>query len=216
GLLYAGIGSLRFRRWLPSANAHARAHLGLLLALLALTLTWGAVLDPAQSVAGLHGDLAGGALDARLTAAPVVAALGAAATTASGSGRAPGPPPPACRRTPWRAGAPPGSWRPLPISMPSPVRNPRRTGPRCTAVPGAGRGAPSRPSRTTRSFASRRFRRATPSAGSDRHFASSRSPHPTRGPRCAAPESRSRTGGAVPPSLGCCRAPRWCAARLTG
>jgi len=83
GLLYAGIGSLRFRRWLPSANAHARAHLGLLLALLALTLTWGAVLDPAQSVAGLHGDLAGGALDARLTAAPVVAALGAAATAAS-------------------------------------------------------------------------------------------------------------------------------------
>ena len=82
-LLYAGIGSLRFRRWLPSANAHARAHLGLLLALLALTLAWGAVLDPAQSVAGLHGDLAGGALDARLTAAPVVAALGAAATAAS-------------------------------------------------------------------------------------------------------------------------------------
>ncbi len=83
GLLYAGIGSLRFRRWLPSANAHARAHLGLLLALLALTLTWGAVLDPAQSVAGLHGDLAGGALDARLAAAPLVAALGAAATAAS-------------------------------------------------------------------------------------------------------------------------------------
>jgi len=83
GLLYAGIGSLRFRRWLPSANAHARAHLGLLLALLAATLTWDAVLDPAQSVAGLHGDLAGGALDARLTAAPVVAALGAAAIAAS-------------------------------------------------------------------------------------------------------------------------------------
>lgn len=83
GLLYTGIGSLRFRRWLPSANAHARAHLGLLLALLALTLTWGAVLDPVQSVAGLHGDLASGALDARLTAAPVVAALGAAATAAS-------------------------------------------------------------------------------------------------------------------------------------
>ena len=83
GLLYAGIGSLRFRRWLPSANAHARAHICLLLDLLALTLTWGAVLDPAQSVAGLHGDLAAGALDARLTAAPVVAALGAAATAAS-------------------------------------------------------------------------------------------------------------------------------------
>jgi len=83
GLLYAGIGSLRFRRWLPSANAHARAHLGVLLALLAVTLTWGAVLDPAQTVAGLHGDLTGGARDARLTAAPVVVALGAAATAAS-------------------------------------------------------------------------------------------------------------------------------------
>ena len=83
GVLYAGIGSLRFRRWLPSANAHARAHLGLLLALLAMTLAWGAVLDPAQSVAGLHGDLAGGALGARLTAAPVVAALGAATAAAS-------------------------------------------------------------------------------------------------------------------------------------
>src|SRR5207253_2233493 len=57
-------------------------------------------------------------------------------STASCSGRAPGLPPPACRRTPWRAGAPPGSWRPLPISMPSPARNPRRTGPPCTAVPG--------------------------------------------------------------------------------
>ena len=83
GVLYAGIGSLRFRRWLPSANAHARAHLGLLLALLAMTLAWGAVLDPAQSVAGLHGDLVDGALDARLTAAPVVAVLGAATAAAS-------------------------------------------------------------------------------------------------------------------------------------
>src|SRR5256886_5997928 len=82
GVLYAGIGSLRFRRWLPSANAHARAHLGLLLSLLAMTLAWGAVLDPAQSVAGLHGDLVDGALDARLTAAPVVAALGAATAPA--------------------------------------------------------------------------------------------------------------------------------------
>src|SRR5207247_1486230 len=53
-LLYVGIGSLRFRRWLPYANAHARAHLGVLLALLALALTWGALLDPAESVAGLH------------------------------------------------------------------------------------------------------------------------------------------------------------------
>src|SRR2546426_12375023 len=54
-LLYVGIGSLRFRRWLPYSNAHAPAHLGVLLALLALTLTWGALLHPAETVAGLHG-----------------------------------------------------------------------------------------------------------------------------------------------------------------
>jgi hypothetical protein len=82
-LLYAGIGSLRVRRWLPYANAHVRAHLGLLLALLASTLTWGAVLDPAESVAGLHGVLTRSALDARLTAAPFVTALGVVAVVVS-------------------------------------------------------------------------------------------------------------------------------------
>jgi len=82
-LLYAGIGSLRFRRWLPYANAHARAHLGVLLALLALTLTWGAILDPAETVAGLHGTIARRALDARLAAAPFVASVGAATTVVS-------------------------------------------------------------------------------------------------------------------------------------
>jgi len=82
-LLYVGIGSLRFRRWLPYANAHARAHLGVLLALLALTLTWGAVLDPAEAVAGLHGTLTRRTLDVRLAAAPIVAGVGAAVTLVS-------------------------------------------------------------------------------------------------------------------------------------
>jgi uncharacterized protein UPF0182 len=82
-LLYLGIGSLRFRRWLPFASAHARAHLGVLLASLGLTLTWGALLDPAQTVAGLHGALTRGVLAVRLPAAPLVAALGIAATLAS-------------------------------------------------------------------------------------------------------------------------------------
>jgi hypothetical protein len=82
-LLYAGIGSLRVRRWLPYANAHVRAHLGLLLALLASTLTWGAVLDPAESVAGLHGALTRSAFDARLAAAPFVTALGVVAVVVS-------------------------------------------------------------------------------------------------------------------------------------
>ncbi len=82
-LLYGGIGSLKIRRWLPYANAHARAHLGLLLALLALTLTWGALLDPAETVAGLNGVLTQRALDLRLPAAPVVAGVGLATAVAS-------------------------------------------------------------------------------------------------------------------------------------
>src|SRR5207247_1641191 len=36
-LLYLGIGSLHFRRWRPVASAHARLHVGVLLAALALT-----------------------------------------------------------------------------------------------------------------------------------------------------------------------------------
>ena len=82
-LLYVGIGPLRFRRWLPYANAHARAHLGLLLALLALILAWGALLDPVETVAGLHGSLTQRALDLRLPAAPIVAAFAFLAAGAS-------------------------------------------------------------------------------------------------------------------------------------
>src|SRR2546427_6222425 len=59
------MGSLHFRRWRPAASAHARLHLGVLLAALALTLTWGAALDPAETVAGLHGALDGAALQIR-------------------------------------------------------------------------------------------------------------------------------------------------------
>jgi hypothetical protein len=82
-LLYVGIGSLRFRRWLPYANARARAHVGLLLVLLALTLTWDALLDPAETVAGLNGVLTQRALDLRLPAAPVVTAFGLSAAVVS-------------------------------------------------------------------------------------------------------------------------------------
>ena len=82
-LLYVAIGPLRFRRWLPYANAHARAHLGLLLALLALSLAWGALLDPAETVAGLHGTLTQRALDLRLPAAPIVAVFAFVAAGAS-------------------------------------------------------------------------------------------------------------------------------------
>src|SRR5438132_780881 len=77
------MGSLRFRRWLPQASAHARGHLGLLLAATALALAWGAVLDPAETVAGLHGALDRAALEVRLPAAPLVTAFALVATLAS-------------------------------------------------------------------------------------------------------------------------------------
>mgnify|MGYP003693566289 CR=1 FL=1 len=74
-LLYLGIGSLRFHGWRPEASAHARAHLGLLLALLALTLVRAAVLDPAEAVAGLRGSLDRSVLEARIPGARVIAVL---------------------------------------------------------------------------------------------------------------------------------------------
>jgi len=74
-LLYIGIGSLRFRGWRPEASAHARAHLGLVLALLALTLVRAAVLDPAEAVAGLRGTLDRSVLEARIPGARVIAVL---------------------------------------------------------------------------------------------------------------------------------------------
>ena len=82
-LLYLGMGSLRFRRWLPQASAHARGHLGLLLAATALALAWGAALDPAETVAGLHGALDRAALEVRLPAAPLLSTFALVATLAS-------------------------------------------------------------------------------------------------------------------------------------
>ncbi len=74
-LLYLGIGSLRFHGWRPEASAHARAHLGLVLALLALSLARAAVLDPAEAVAGLRGVLDHTLLQARIPGARVMVVL---------------------------------------------------------------------------------------------------------------------------------------------
>ncbi|MGH7644143.1 MAG: UPF0182 family protein, partial [Gemmatimonadales bacterium] len=81
GLLYAGIGSLRLERGRLRASPHARRHLGVLFACVALALAWGALLDPAEVVAGLHGTVDRGALAVRIPGAAVVAvvALGTAA-----------------------------------------------------------------------------------------------------------------------------------------
>ena len=82
-LLYLGIGSLRFRQGRLQASDHARAHLAVVLACLALALAWGAALDPAEVVAGLHGSVDQTALDVRLPAAGFVAAVGVATAIAS-------------------------------------------------------------------------------------------------------------------------------------
>ncbi len=74
-LLYLGIGSLRFTRGRPVASPHARGHLGVLLACVALALAWGAWLDPAEVVAGLHGVVDRAVLSVRLPGARVVAGL---------------------------------------------------------------------------------------------------------------------------------------------
>ncbi len=72
--LYAGIGSLRWERGRLQTSPHARAHLGVLLAGLALAVAWGALLDPAEVVAGLHGTVDGGLVAVRIPGAPGVAA----------------------------------------------------------------------------------------------------------------------------------------------
>jgi hypothetical protein len=82
-LLYLGIGSLRFTRGRPAASPHAQGHLGVLLACIAAALAWGALLDPAEVVAGMHGVVDHALLDVRLPGAPVVAGLAVAAALTS-------------------------------------------------------------------------------------------------------------------------------------
>src|SRR5690606_5633576 len=54
-LLYGVIGALRLQRRRPAINDHARAHLGWLLASVALVLAWGYLLEPFELVAGMDG-----------------------------------------------------------------------------------------------------------------------------------------------------------------
>ncbi len=74
-LLYGVIGSLRLRRGRIRASNYARAHCGVLLAVLAFVITWGAVLDPAEVVAGMHGPTDQAALTIRIPGAHVVTAI---------------------------------------------------------------------------------------------------------------------------------------------
>ncbi|MGH7606839.1 MAG: UPF0182 family protein, partial [Gemmatimonadales bacterium] len=82
-LLYAAIGSLRIRRARLRASDRARGHLGMLLACLALVIAWGAALDPAQVVAGLHGVVDHAALTVRVPGARLVAAVAVLAAIVS-------------------------------------------------------------------------------------------------------------------------------------
>jgi hypothetical protein len=82
-LLYAGMGSLRIERQRLRASEHARAHLAVLLATLGLVMAWGASLDSAELVAGLHGGVDQAALDVRLPAAPVIEVIAVLTTVAS-------------------------------------------------------------------------------------------------------------------------------------
>lgn len=82
-LLYAVIGSLRIRRGRVRASDYARAHVGVLLACLALVIAWGAVLDPAEVIGGLHGTVDQAALSVRVPGANVVAAVAIVAVVIS-------------------------------------------------------------------------------------------------------------------------------------
>ena len=74
-LLYGAIGSLRIRRGRVRSSDYARAHCGVLFACLALVIAWGAALDPAEVVAGLHGPVDQAALAVRVPGAAFVAAM---------------------------------------------------------------------------------------------------------------------------------------------
>ncbi|HZH41257.1 MAG TPA: UPF0182 family protein, partial [Gemmatimonadales bacterium] len=83
-ILYAAIGSIRFHGGRLTSSPHARTHLGLTLAALALAFVWGALLDPAETVTGLVGPVThqaitirGPGADAVTIAALITAAISA-------------------------------------------------------------------------------------------------------------------------------------------
>ena len=74
-LLYAVIGSFGIRHGRIRASDYARSHVGFLLACLAGVIAWGAALDPAETIGGLHGTVDEAALAVRIPGARVVAAV---------------------------------------------------------------------------------------------------------------------------------------------
>jgi len=74
-LLYAVIGTLRIRHGRIRASDYARAHVGFLLACLALVIAWGAAFDPAEVIAGFHGAVDQAALTVRTLGSRLVVAV---------------------------------------------------------------------------------------------------------------------------------------------
>ena len=82
-LLYTGIGVVRWRRGTLDVSPRARLHLGMLLAALAAVLAWGAALDPAEAVGGLHRVAGAAGLAARIRGAGVLSGIAAVTLLAS-------------------------------------------------------------------------------------------------------------------------------------
>ncbi|HEY6807820.1 MAG TPA: UPF0182 family protein, partial [Gemmatimonadales bacterium] len=83
GALYLAIGSVRLTGGKLIASPHARTHLGVLLAALAVAFAWGAALDPMETVVGLHGPVDHAVLATRMPGAVVVEVAAAIAALCS-------------------------------------------------------------------------------------------------------------------------------------
>jgi hypothetical protein len=77
--LYMLVGAIRWIERRPAMNDHARAHLGWLLAVLALALAWGYLLEPYELVAGPVDQLNQSAWRASLLVSPLLAGVALAA-----------------------------------------------------------------------------------------------------------------------------------------
>lgn len=82
-LLYTMVGALRWGERRPAVSNHARGHLGVLLAALALSLAWGYWLLPYEIVAGLHGAETAGAWSSRVAISNALAGVALATAALS-------------------------------------------------------------------------------------------------------------------------------------
>jgi hypothetical protein len=81
--LYVVIGAVRWAGGHPAINDHARVHLGMLLAALALCLVWGYLLEPYELVAGVSGNTQHGLFSYHLISTQILAGAALAAAVLS-------------------------------------------------------------------------------------------------------------------------------------